>query len=267
MPTILGNDSITLPAGTTAQRPTGAAGMIRMNTTINAMEYWDAGTSTWATVGRIKDGSTQQLAAPSGEYLRYIAGITTNGYYWITVGGTPKSVYCDLAGGGWMYLIPPTGATDTNPFGITFSTTSTGPTSCVENHIYQDLSGYNWAYYYSYRCGSANVSTTLSWTNNMGTRQVRLAAVIGGGNTRTFTLNGSTYGANRTNSANNYYSDSSPTCGTNSCWRANSTHWSQATPRTFTNTGNLSVNLYAAYACSPDCNWGVSVGIGNMSIK
>jgi hypothetical protein len=42
-------DAMIIPAGTTANRPTGAAGMIRYNTNSNNFEYWNVGSSTWAT--------------------------------------------------------------------------------------------------------------------------------------------------------------------------------------------------------------------------
>lgn len=48
LPTITGyTGAINLPVGTTAQRPTGEAGMLRYNTTIFALEFWNANTSAW----------------------------------------------------------------------------------------------------------------------------------------------------------------------------------------------------------------------------
>jgi len=44
-------DSIIIPAGTTGNRPTGAAGMIRYNTTTNQVEFYNAGTSQWTGTG------------------------------------------------------------------------------------------------------------------------------------------------------------------------------------------------------------------------
>ena len=42
-------DSILIPVGTTAQRPTAATGMIRFNTSIDAFEFYDS--SAWTTAG------------------------------------------------------------------------------------------------------------------------------------------------------------------------------------------------------------------------
>jgi hypothetical protein len=42
-----GTDFITLPSGTTAQRPTGVIGMIRFNTTISSTEVYNG--TTWVS--------------------------------------------------------------------------------------------------------------------------------------------------------------------------------------------------------------------------
>ena len=44
-----GTDALKLPTGTTAQRPTGAAGLVRMNTTTGQPEWYNTATSTWAS--------------------------------------------------------------------------------------------------------------------------------------------------------------------------------------------------------------------------
>jgi len=44
-----GTDALKLPTGTTAQRPTGAAGLVRMNTTTGQPEWYNTTTSTWAS--------------------------------------------------------------------------------------------------------------------------------------------------------------------------------------------------------------------------
>jgi hypothetical protein len=55
--------------------------------------------------GDVLDGSSRAKAAPNASYLKTI-GITTNGLYWINIGGTPSVVYCDLntASGAWYLL-------------------------------------------------------------------------------------------------------------------------------------------------------------------
>ena len=46
---VAGTDSILIPVGTTAQRPTPATGMIRFNTSIDAFEFYDS--AAWTTAG------------------------------------------------------------------------------------------------------------------------------------------------------------------------------------------------------------------------
>ncbi len=41
--------SLKMPVGTTAQRPTGATGMIRMNSTTETPEWYDTVSSSWLT--------------------------------------------------------------------------------------------------------------------------------------------------------------------------------------------------------------------------
>jgi len=63
-----------MPVGTTAQRPTGAAGLIRQNSTTGNPEWYDAGTSSWL-----------QFSQPAGYAINYLAvaggggGATSNG--------------------------------------------------------------------------------------------------------------------------------------------------------------------------------------------
>jgi hypothetical protein len=42
-----GNGALKLPVGTTAQRPTGTAGMVRQNSTTGTPEWYDAASSVW----------------------------------------------------------------------------------------------------------------------------------------------------------------------------------------------------------------------------
>jgi hypothetical protein len=48
---ITATDSILIPSGTTGQRPTGAAGMVRYNTQTNQFEFFNAGSSAWSGTG------------------------------------------------------------------------------------------------------------------------------------------------------------------------------------------------------------------------
>jgi fibronectin-binding autotransporter adhesin len=48
---VSGTDSIVIPAGTTAQRPSGIGGMIRYNSSSNQLEFFNAGTQAWTGTG------------------------------------------------------------------------------------------------------------------------------------------------------------------------------------------------------------------------
>lgn len=45
--TTFGPQAVTLPVGTTAERPAGAFGMIRANSTTSKIEWYDASSSSW----------------------------------------------------------------------------------------------------------------------------------------------------------------------------------------------------------------------------
>jgi len=71
-----------LPVGTTAQRPTGAAGLIRQNSTTGNPEWYDATTSSWL-----------QFSQPAGYTVSYLV-VAGGG------GGGQGSLASDYAGGG-----------------------------------------------------------------------------------------------------------------------------------------------------------------------
>lgn len=88
-----------LPAGTTAQRPTGASGMIRYNTSVGTPEVYTS--EGWVTFGAALGSSgnparnAMQLKAqgyPSGEYYIAVDGYSTYRMY----------VDNDRNGGGWI---------------------------------------------------------------------------------------------------------------------------------------------------------------------
>lgn len=57
-------DSIILPKGTDAQRPTGVTGMVRYNTTSNCLETYQGGTPAWLCVGAANLGTSTAAASP-----------------------------------------------------------------------------------------------------------------------------------------------------------------------------------------------------------
>lgn len=75
-----------LPAGTTGQQPAGAPGLIRYNTSIDSIEFWDAANSTWTPGGGFPAGTRtvfQQTTAPIG----WVKDATYNNYAMRIVNG------------------------------------------------------------------------------------------------------------------------------------------------------------------------------------
>jgi hypothetical protein len=94
-----------LPSGNTAQRPSGTTGYLRYNTTLNQPEVWNG--TLWTPVSiNNADGSSSTYSAVSAQAIKNLTGTTTSGYYWITVGGTPTQVWCDMSSStAWMLLM------------------------------------------------------------------------------------------------------------------------------------------------------------------
>ena len=125
----LGNEAtVSIPVGTSAQRPTGQnlqVGMIRYNTDINYVEVWTG--ANWqqfgasGSSGGYVDLGTQGNPAPSALAIKRQYPNAPDGVYWIDPSGTggenfgPTQVYCDMTtdGGGWM-LIAYAGQINTN---------------------------------------------------------------------------------------------------------------------------------------------------------
>jgi hypothetical protein len=129
--TIVQPTAITLPTGTTAQRPAGPQpGMARYNTTLQTVEIYNGNAWVNPNTGySVTLGDTASEPALSARELVQ-AGRTTNGLYWIqTPNGGIKQVYCDLttpdAEGdkGWMLV-----AQWDTPADWTFKSTTTANT-------------------------------------------------------------------------------------------------------------------------------------------
>ena len=58
---VLGTDSMMIPKGTSAQRPTGAAGLIRYNTDLSTFEGYGA---AWGSLGGVKDTNQDTYISP-----------------------------------------------------------------------------------------------------------------------------------------------------------------------------------------------------------
>jgi hypothetical protein len=102
-------DAVRLTNGTTAQRPTAAAGQIRYNTSLGEVEVNNG--SNWGSLQtKVMLGSSPSNPAESANDIKTYYPNATNGFYWIRqTGSTAVSAYCvfkdftgaDIQGGPW----------------------------------------------------------------------------------------------------------------------------------------------------------------------
>lgn len=115
-----------LPIGTTAQRPANPTeGLMRINTTTSFLEVYYGG--RWENVAGVGVGRTSGNPAASATALANL-GITTNGNYWITIGGVSTEVYVDftLAGGPYILVMIAASTGTTYDYDSTVWTNTTG---------------------------------------------------------------------------------------------------------------------------------------------
>jgi hypothetical protein len=104
-----GTGAIKIQSGTTAQRPTAAAGQIRYNTSLGEVEVNNG--SNWGSLQtKVMLGSSPSNPAESANDIKTYYPNATNGFYWIRqTGSTAVSAYCvfkdftgaDIQGGPW----------------------------------------------------------------------------------------------------------------------------------------------------------------------
>ena len=111
-----------VPNGTTAQRPSVAAGQVRRNSTTGFIEIYN-GTS-WSNISvkrNILLGSTSTNPARNALHIQAAYPNAPSGLYWIQPPGfaTAQQIYCDMDfhGGGWMMVSSNHSADSTIPGG------------------------------------------------------------------------------------------------------------------------------------------------------
>lgn len=110
---IYGTTALTIPVGTTAQRPTGAVGMIRYNTTTNTVETYNG--TIWIAVG-------DQSAPYTVDYLIVAGGAGG-------AGGQDSDYYGGGGGGAGGYLSSSLSATPNTAYTITVGAGGAGGAS------------------------------------------------------------------------------------------------------------------------------------------
>ena len=126
-----GTGAVKVPVGTTAQRPTGSQGMLRVNTTSKNLELY--GNTGWVNVVSTEELGTSANPAKSGKVL-YNLGKSSGNYYIKPDGYTGAAIECyvDMTthGGGWVLV-----ASFTNHSGFEMSSNTGGlNTSSVKSY-------------------------------------------------------------------------------------------------------------------------------------
>jgi hypothetical protein len=97
--TELREHAVKLPSGTTAQRPTGATGLIRHNTTTGLLEFWDSVNNEWVGVGDYyATGGTESTYSDGGVNYK-VHTFTSSGTFTVQKGSKNISLLL-VAGGG-----------------------------------------------------------------------------------------------------------------------------------------------------------------------
>lgn len=97
IPTLNGADgtgSLSLPAGTTAERPTGSVGMIRYNTTLSALEFWNGNTSAWESLPSVSPFINTTTTTGQTAYT------SPGTYSWTCPAGVTSVCVVAVGGGG-----------------------------------------------------------------------------------------------------------------------------------------------------------------------
>jgi len=129
--TFSGTGALTVPSGTTAQQPTGVAGMIRFNTTVNKLQFYNG--TIWRFIGGINaSGGT---VTEVGDYRIHTFSTVGTHNFVVTAGGDVD--YLVVAGGGGGGAANTTASAD-NPGaggggagGVLFGTISLASTSYI----------------------------------------------------------------------------------------------------------------------------------------
>jgi len=98
---------IRLPAGTTAQRPASPqTGQMRINTSFTPAQLEVYNGTAWIDYRNKFSpglGLVSTVPATSAEQILEYNPQAQDGFYWISVSGTARQIWCDMRNGGWMF--------------------------------------------------------------------------------------------------------------------------------------------------------------------
>jgi hypothetical protein len=161
--------ALKLPNGSTGQRPTPANGYFRYNNSIGngIIEYYNAGGS-WLTLSVAADGSSAAQAGFSAQTIKNLSGTTTSGYYWITLGGTPRQVWCDMSTSiGWMLAMRCANNTNTFRYAASYWTDSSTLNETADPLTNTDIkNNYLWQNFACTTIRLTGSQTTTAYTSN-----------------------------------------------------------------------------------------------------
>ena len=106
--------ALTIPKGTTAQRPTASSGMIRFNTTAGLPEVYTG--SDWIYMTGL-NGSSAETAAPSASDIKAVNPAATDGVYWLKFASGSNTAFqayiiFSKSDGPWVKALQWYGGTD-----------------------------------------------------------------------------------------------------------------------------------------------------------
>jgi hypothetical protein len=96
------NGALRLPVGSTAQRPTGQAGLLRFNSSNNQLETFLVSSSEWSPL--IPRLGTVARPATSARAIFDAGDSVGDGVYYIQSSSGVIPVYCDMTNGGYMLV-------------------------------------------------------------------------------------------------------------------------------------------------------------------